>query len=118
MKSLHQQIVTQNLGKRYYSGDPLRDHSTIREAAEEIIESKEYLDNWFGADGWFGSNYLTGILKEVYFITRDDFMTSQIYALRKITPEGIETVVGEDGERALSTLEQAEALLEEVTNEL
>ena len=63
---------------------------------------KEHKNNWFGADRFFGTNYLTGVLKGKYFITLDLFMGTEIYTVRKITPQEIETVAS-----PLDSLEEA-----------
>lgn len=80
----------------------------VRRRADEIINDEVYIKNWFGegADRFFGEEYITGVLRGCYFITKDDFMNQTIYALRKITPKGIETIEGplKSREEALEVL--------------
>jgi len=79
----------------------------------DVIDDQKYVENWIGADGFFGCHYITDIIDELYFVTRDDFMDCVIYAARKVTPEGVETLNDEDDERALESLEDALKLIEE-----
>ena len=65
----------------------------IKRKANDMIKNQAYVNNWFDADGFFDTEYLTGILKGRYFITCDHFMTGKIYAVRKITSESIDSVL-------------------------
>ena len=69
---------------------------------------QEYIDSWFGADGFFGTNYLTGVLKGKYFITLDYFMDSEIFAVREIAPAEILTVASK-----MDSLEEAKMWIKE-----
>jgi hypothetical protein len=69
---------------------------------------QQYIDNWFGADSFFSTNYLTGVLKQGYFITVDYFMGSEIYSVKLILSATIENVTG-----PLDTLELARKWVKE-----
>jgi len=87
----------------------------VRKVARETIKSTEYFNNWFGAGGFFNTYYETGILHNRFFVTRERFMSSVIYAAREITPEGINTLKPEgDTTGALESLEEALTLIEAV----
>lgn len=81
----------------------------ILKAARDIILDQAYVNKWFDVynDRFFGEQYITDVLKHRYFITKDNFMNQSIYALREITPEGIETIGGplDSYELALEILE-------------
>lgn len=117
--SLHRAIATQNFGDNRHVrnlSSNQNNRSQIIRKAKDVITNPDYINNWFGesANNWFVTEYVTGILKGCYFITLDHFMNSKIYALRKITSDGIETIL--DGEeKALKSLEQAKQLLKKVT---
>jgi hypothetical protein len=80
--------------------------STIVNKAREIVTDQEYVDRWFEAEDFFRETYCTGIRKECFFITKDEWMSGDIYALRAITPGGIETIGGPQ-----DSFEAAEELL-------
>ena len=84
------------------------DHkATIINSLPEDFPQK-HIDNWFGADGFFGTNYLTGVLKGKYFITLDYWMDSEIFAVREIAPTEIITVASK-----LDSLEEAKMWIKE-----
>lgn len=68
----------------------------VLQRARNIITDQSYVNRWFssGSDSFFGEQYITPVLKGKYFITKDSFMSQTIYALREITPYGIETIGG------------------------
>jgi hypothetical protein len=74
--------------------------------AREIVTDQEYVDRWFEAENFFRETYCTSIRKECFFITKDEWMSGDIYAVRAITPDGIETIGG-----PLDSFEAAEELL-------
>ena len=62
----------------------------------EVIADQDYITSWF-SDGnlrFFGTEYFSPIYRERYFITRDKFMNSTIYAAKFISVDGIETIGG------------------------
>ena len=83
----------------------------IKKRAYAMIEDEQYLENWFGAIGFFNETFKTGVIKRnrrYFFITRDEMFTGKgIYALREITTEGIETLAGplDSEDQALDALE-------------
>ena len=82
---------------------------TIKAVAREIVSSSDYVDRWFNACGFFQESFCTGIRKECFFITKDHWMSKDIYAVRAILPEGIQTIGG-----PLDSFEEAETLLSEL----
>jgi hypothetical protein len=81
--------------------------SAIVNKAREIVDDQAYVDRWFDACSFFDESFCTAIRKECFFITRDRWISSDIYAVRAITPDGIETIGG-----PLDSFEKAEALLQ------
>jgi hypothetical protein len=82
-----------NLGKIPASANQSNKCAVMR-AASEIITSREYFKNWFNADDYFGSEYVSGILKRIHFITCDHWMSGRIFSIRKMSPHGIDNVSG------------------------
>ena len=80
--------------------------SKVENKAREIVTDQAYVKRWFDACGFFNETFCTGIRKECFFITKDKWMSGDIYALRAITPDGIETIGGPQ-----DSFEAAEALL-------
>jgi hypothetical protein len=111
MSNLHQKIMTQNLGNFPSKEQNQENKNAVMRKAADLIKSDLYLKNWFGADGYFGTDYVTGILKGAYFITCDHWMTSKIYSAKFINNGCIESLLDSEGERALKTLEAAKALI-------
>jgi len=68
--------------------------SKIINRARQVIKDTKYINNWFGAERFFNESYVTGLIQGKYFITKDNFMSQTIYALREITPDGINTIGG------------------------
>jgi len=82
--------------------------STVYNKACEIVTDQADVDRWFGAAGFFGGEtYCTAIRKECFFITMNPWMSSDVYALRAITPGGIKTIGGPQ-----DSFEAAENLLQ------
>lgn len=86
----------------------------IRTLAESIITDEAhpdgrftYIENWFGASSFFGTERYHGPYRDVYFITRDRFMDSTIYAASKITPAGIITLQDLHGNGVCDSFEEA-----------
>lgn len=88
--------------------------ATIQSKAEDIVTDVDpyYLNNWFSATGFFSDTYMTGVIRDCYFITKSDFMNSEIYAARFMTTHGIITLENAEGDRALDTLEEAKSLIQ------
>ena len=76
--------------------------------AKEVIKdvNPDYIENWFGSDTFFNTEYVTGLLKGRFFITKETFLFRQIFAVREITQDGITTVSG-----GLDTIKQAKDFL-------
>ncbi len=74
--------------------------------ASSMIESQTYINNWFKADSFFNETYVSGLINNIYFITKDYFMPRDIYAVRKITTDGIDTI-----SEPLDSLTEAETFL-------
>jgi len=68
--------------------------SEIIQRTRQVIKDEKYINNWFSADSFFNESYVTGLIQNKYFITKDHFMNSTIYALMEITPAGINTIGG------------------------
>lgn len=67
-------------------------NAAVLRRAKDLIDSQEYVQNWFGADAFFNTEYMSDIYTGDYFITCDQFMSSKIWAVRKISSNGIETI--------------------------
>ena len=65
---------------------------TPLQAAQNIIINKQYVKNWFDASNFFNTVYTSDVYKGDHFITCDHFMSSKIWTLHHITPEGIQTI--------------------------
>ena len=111
MSNSHQQIVTQNMGTSISTAQSQNNKNVIMRKAADLIKSDVYLKNWFGADGYFGTTYATGILKGEYFITCDKWMTGIIYSAKLIQNDCIETLLNSEGDRALKSLEEAQTII-------
>jgi hypothetical protein len=112
MSNLHQKIMTQNLGNFPSKQQNKENKNVIMRKAADSIKSNEYLKNWFGADGYFGTEYVTGILKGAYFVTCDHWMSSLIYSVKFIKDDCIETLLNNEGDRVLTSLQEAKALID------
>lgn len=115
MSILHSKIISQNLGKGKFIDEETSNNNKaiVKRAAKNTIESSEYIFNWFDADSFFSTQYLTGILKEQYFIVCDKgFLGSDIYSVKKISDQSISTV-----SEALDSLDEAREFLKGVDND-
>ena len=65
---------------------------TARKAAYKIVRSDDYVRRWFSAENFFNTKYTSEVLNDCYFITCDAWMSSDIWALRHITGDGIDTI--------------------------
>ncbi len=81
---------------------------TIINVATDRLQNKEYIHNWFDADNFFNTTYITGLLRNKYFITKDDFIDSIIFSVKEITDTEILTVSG-----PLNTLDEAKQWVKE-----
>jgi hypothetical protein len=111
MSNSHQKIIKQNLGNFSKNDRSQNNKNVIMRKAADLIKSDVYLKNWFGADGYFGTEYKTGILKNVYFITCDHWMNSLIYSVKLIKDDCIETLAKSDGDRFITSIEEAKELI-------
>ena len=80
----------------------------LEEKCRSIGISQRYINNWFGAQSFFNTFYTSNLINDKYFITGDNWMSSKIFAVRQITPTGIETIAG-----PLDSLKDAENFLNE-----
>ena len=78
-------------------------YDVIKGEAYALVTDKAYVKRWFDACGFFKETFATTILRDRFFITEDYMMTNNpIFAVREITPDGIETIAG-----PLDTLNEA-----------
>ena len=89
------------------------------QAARETIKDQEYVRRWFDASSFFNTVYTSDVYKgdegEQYFITKDRFMNSTIWALRLITEEGIETIgQGDSEDECFKFMHEHQAELQEL----
>lgn len=111
--NLHHKTISKKLGKR-----PQRTvcQQSARRAlinkALEVVEDREFVHRWFDAETFFGTEYLTGLLKGQYFITCDRWMSSEIYSVKQVDQHGIRTVHG-----PLDSLEQAKQFVRNKTKD-
>jgi len=114
--NLHHKIITQNLGNFVPTQSSDTNRAVIKRYAKDYLPDT-YLNNWFDADSFFGTEFITGLLKGCYFITLDHFMTSEIYALRKIVDHKIETMSNAEGNNAFSSYDEVKELLNTLEKE-
>ncbi len=82
-------------------------NSTVKPRAFEIIRSSGYVKRWFAAENFFNTKYTSGVLRGCYFITCDKWMSSEIWALRHMTGDGIDTVfTGNSKEECLEAMKE------------
>ena len=74
------------------------------------LAGKVYADRWFRASTFFNTQDSSELVGN-HFITHDYFLKSDIYALRRITREGIQTVLQS------SDRKEVEDKLQELTKE-
>ena len=79
--------------------------------ALEIVRSSDYVKRWFDAANFFNTFHTSDIMNGCYFITGDSWMSGDIWALRHITGDGIDTVHHCDNEA------DCLAVLEDLTND-
>jgi hypothetical protein len=66
--------------------------------AAQLLDAT-YVKNWFSAGSFFNTVYTSNVIQGKYFITHDKFMTSDIWALREISSDGIETLLQGDSKQ-------------------
>jgi hypothetical protein len=69
-----------------------------KQLAAQLLDPT-YVKNWFNAGSFFNTVYTSDVIQGKYFITHDKFMHSDIWALRGINREGIETLLQGDSEQ-------------------
>jgi hypothetical protein len=69
-----------------------------RQLAAQLLDST-YVKNWFNAGSFFNTVYTSDVIQGKYFITHDKFMHSDIWALREINSDGIDTLLQGDSEQ-------------------
>jgi len=82
--------------------------TTIKERCSSAGINQQYINNWFSAASFFNTFYTSELINQDYFITGDNWMSSKIFAVRQITPTGIETIAG-----PLDSIKDAENFLNE-----
>ena len=80
---------------------------TAYERANQVLPSI-YVKRWFNASGFFNTKHTTPIHKKNYFITHDQFMGLDIYALRFINSQNgtIDTIVSGTENECLEALKK------------
>ena len=71
---------------------------TAKEAAYRIVRSSDYVERWFDAGNFFNTKSVSEVMNGSYFITCDNWMSQEIWALRHITCDGIDTIVSGNNE--------------------
>lgn len=74
-------------------------HSSVKQASYGIVRSSEYVNRWFDAANFFNTTYTSELLPNNHFITCDNFMSRDIWALRQISGDGIDTIFQGDSEQ-------------------